>query len=55
MYDKANELPSPAILNEFDPFDDFTLIPIDGEELLGDPDHSLSFEVIMDNLGDGAN
>ncbi|KAK4211143.1 Cupredoxin [Rhypophila decipiens] len=56
VYDSKEPLPEPAILYEdFDPFDDMTLIPWDNEPLLGEPDRIITLDVIMDNLGDGAN
>lgn len=48
-------MPEPALIDEFDPFDDFTLIPEDGMKLLENPDHSITLTLKMDNLGDGAN
>ncbi|KAI9818620.1 MAG: hypothetical protein M1832_004393 [Thelocarpon impressellum] len=55
VYDEQKELPEPAILEEFDPFDDFTLVPVDGMALLDKVDHSFTLNMKMDNLGDGAN
>lgn len=55
VYSDKNKNPQPAELSEFDPFDDFTLEPVDGEELLQAPDYSFNLDVMMDNLGDGAN
>lgn len=55
MYDTAKELPDPATVDSFEPFDDFTLIPYDKGELLPEPDQSIELTVVMDNLGDGAN
>jgi iron transport multicopper oxidase len=55
VYDKTKELPEPATIDEFDPFDDFTLVPYDKQELLPEPDQSLELVVMMNNLGDGAN
>ena len=55
MYDATKQLPTPALLDKFDPFDDFTLVPTDGEELLDNVDHSITLRVKMENLGDGAN
>lgn len=55
VYDEAAPLPNPALLDSFDPFDDFTLVPKDGEELLDKVDYSFNLDVKMDNLGDGAN
>lgn len=55
MYDDAQPLPDPAILDEFNEFDDMTLVPQDNQTLLGEPDRTVELNVIMDNLGDGAN
>ena len=55
VYDDAAELPTPATVDEFDPFDDFTLVPTDGEELYENVDFSFNLDVAMNNLGDGAN
>ncbi len=55
VYDKTKDLPEPALIEEFDPFDDFTLVPTDGLELYEKVDHSITLNVKMDNLGDGAN
>ena len=55
VYDAAKPLPDPALIDEFDPFDDFTLVPEDGEKLLENPDYSFNLDMKMDNLGDGAN
>ncbi|TDZ29468.1 Iron transport multicopper oxidase fetC [Colletotrichum spinosum] len=55
VYDDEKPLPEPAAVGEFDPLDDFELVPADRRELYDKVDHSLSFTVKMDNLGDGAN
>ena len=55
VYDDAAEKPEPTLIDTFEPFDDFTLIPTDGEELLDKVDYSFSLDAKMDNLGDGAN
>jgi len=57
VYDPdSNNFPEPQTLYEpFDPFDDVTLVPWDNETLYGEPDQIISLDVIMDNLGDGAN
>ncbi|KIV95843.1 hypothetical protein PV10_03450 [Exophiala mesophila] len=55
VYDSALPLPEPADIDEFDPFDDMLLVPTDGEELLPDPDLVVTLDVVMDNLGNGAN
>lgn len=49
------ELPEPTPVEEFDDFDDFTLVPQDKEELYDKVDHSITLDMKMDNLGDGAN
>ncbi|MCJ1231986.1 hypothetical protein MMC12_008667 [Toensbergia leucococca] len=54
MYDATKQLPTPALLDKFDPFDDFTLVPTDGEELLDNVDHSITLRVKMENLGPNA-
>jgi iron transport multicopper oxidase len=43
------------MLDEFDPFDDFALVPVDGLETLPDAGKTVTLELLMDNLGDGAN
>lgn len=55
VYDGKKPLPEPTLINEFDPFDDFTLVPQDGEKLFENPDISFNLDMKMDNLGDGAN
>ena len=55
VYDETKSLPKPAVVHEFDPFDDMELIPFDGMALLPEPNHIIELDVIMDNLGDGAN
>jgi len=55
VYDSTAELPQPALLDSFDPFDDFTLVPTDGEALLPEPDYTVPLLMKMINLGDGAN
>ncbi|PKS11751.1 hypothetical protein jhhlp_001740 [Lomentospora prolificans] len=55
VYDEDKPLPEPLALGELDAFDDFNLVPKDGEELFENVDYSLQLDVKMDNLGDGAN
>lgn len=56
MYDSKKPLPEPAVLYEpFEPFDDMALLPWDNQTLFREPDQTVSLDVIMDNLGDGAN
>lgn len=55
MYDDDKSKPDPSILDTFDPLDDMELIPEDEQERLPEPDRIVELDVIMDNLGDGAN
>ncbi|KAF7561130.1 hypothetical protein G7046_g3000 [Stylonectria norvegica] len=55
VYDDTKSLPKPVVVHEFDPFDDMELTPFDEMELLPEPDHQIVFDVVMDNLHDGAN
>lgn len=55
MYDDSKSLPEPAPVDEFNPFDDFTLVPYDKMVLLPEPDRVIELDVIMDNLRDGKN
>jgi iron transport multicopper oxidase len=55
VYDEKKDLPTPAFVDEFDPFDDFTLVPSDGKKIFDHVDYSFNLDVKMDNLGDGAN
>ncbi|GAP88601.1 putative multicopper oxidase [Rosellinia necatrix] len=54
-YDDAKPFPEPALVDELNPFDDMTLIPYDNQTIFGEPDKTIELNVIMDNLGDGAN
>lgn len=55
VYDKSAPLPTPALIDAFDPFDDFSLVPYDRQGLLDNVDYSFNLDLKMDNLGDGAN
>lgn len=55
VYDEKNELPKAKILESYDPFDDYKLVPQDKMKLLDKVDYSFNLDVKMDNLGDGAN
>ncbi|KAI1474373.1 putative ferroxidase [Daldinia eschscholtzii] len=55
VYDDAKPLPDPAFVDELNNFDDMTLVPYDNQTLLVKPDKEVQLDVIMDNLGDGAN
>ena len=49
------DLPTPALLDTFDPFDDFTLVPKDHVALLPNASTQVPLTVVMANLGNGAN
>jgi iron transport multicopper oxidase len=53
VYDEANTNPDPALIDELNDFDDFTLVPYDKKPLLPEPDRVISLDVVMDNLGNG--
>ena len=55
VYDSANDNPEPALLDEFNEFDDFTLVAKDQEPLLDTVDHSINIDMEMNNLIDGKN
>ncbi|KAK6540194.1 hypothetical protein TWF694_009013 [Orbilia ellipsospora] len=55
VYDAAKPMPEPAEIDAFEPFDDFALVPLDGEDLFENPTYTFSLEVMMDNLNDGGN
>ncbi|KAL0940862.1 iron transport multicopper oxidase fet3 precursor [Colletotrichum truncatum] len=55
VYDDSKPTKPPVILDAFDPFDDMTLVPFDKQPLLPPPSKTVELDVIMDNLGDGAN
>lgn len=42
-------------MDAFEPFDDFTLVPLDREGILDKVDYTMTLDLKMDNLGDGAN
>lgn len=55
IYNDNAEKPAAALLDSFEPFDDYTLVPQDGLEIFTDVDYSFNLDLKMDNLGDGAN
>jgi iron transport multicopper oxidase len=55
MYDDKVVKPSPVLLETFEPFDDYTLVPQDRLEIYSNVDYSFNLDLKMDNLGDGAN
>lgn len=55
VYDDSKPKPQPAFVDAFKPFDDFTLVPQDGMELLTQPAKRIKLDMVMGNLGTGAN
>ena len=55
VYDENKPLPAATLIDAFEPYDDFALVPVDGMKLLPDADQTVSLDMAMDNLGDGAN
>jgi iron transport multicopper oxidase len=55
VYNPGGDLPAPDLLDEYDDFDDVTLVPYDGEHIFPDADFTTTLAIRMINLGDGAN
>jgi iron transport multicopper oxidase len=55
VVDSTQDLPPPLKLDELKPLDDFSLRPLDGLSALDAVDRTITLDVKMDNLGDGAN
>jgi iron transport multicopper oxidase len=55
VYDTAKPNPAPKELESFEPFDDFNLVPYDREQLFDRVDRTITLDLKMDNLNDGAN
>ncbi|CBX99496.1 similar to iron transport multicopper oxidase FET3 [Plenodomus lingam JN3] len=55
VYDDSKEKPAPKEAQAFEPFDDFTLVPYDKGALLEHVDRTITLDMKMDNLDDGAN
>ncbi|KAH8659042.1 putative multicopperoxidase [Ilyonectria robusta] len=54
-YDDSKPKPEAALVDSYNDFDDMNLVPYDRLELYPEPDMVVELNVIMDNLGDGAN
>jgi iron transport multicopper oxidase len=54
-YDEKKPHLDAKTVDEFNPLDDMDLVPHDELERLPEPDRVVTLDVIMDNLGDGAN
>jgi hypothetical protein len=55
VYDHSAPKPPAALVDDFKPFDDITLVPQDGMELLTQPTKRIKLDMVMGNLGTGAN
>ncbi|GME74538.1 unnamed protein product [Ambrosiozyma monospora] len=55
VYDESADMPGAYILGDAEPLDDFYLVPLEAEETLPEPDHVITVDVVMDNLGNGVN
>lgn len=53
--DHTQDLPAPLEVETFEPLDDFTLEPLDKLAALDNVDRTVTLDLKMDNLGDGAN
>ena len=53
--DSTLKLPQPSAIEAFSPFDDFSLKPLDSLPALDKVDRTVTLDLKMDNLGDGAN
>jgi iron transport multicopper oxidase len=55
VYDQAKPMSQPQLIEEFEPIDDFSIMPLDNEPLLDVVDHSITLDFHMGVLGNGAN
>ncbi|KAF4553480.1 Iron transport multicopper oxidase fetC-like protein [Elsinoe fawcettii] len=55
VYNSASPKPDPAPVDAFTPYDDYTLVPTDAAPVLPDASQTLTLNMSMINLGDGAN
>ena len=55
VYGNGNKNPTPKMLDEYKPFDDFTLAPQDGLAAFKKADNTITLGMDFTNLGDGAN
>lgn len=53
VYDSSKPLPKAQFIDEFEPVDDFRLVPTDHQAILPKPVQSVVLDVDMKNLGDG--
>jgi iron transport multicopper oxidase len=55
VYDESAKKPAAKDVAAFDYYDDYTLVPYDKVETYPDADMTITLDLTMDNLGDGAN
>lgn len=55
VYDDSKAMPDEYMVDSLDILDDFYLRPLDEEEIMDDPDYTITVDVLMDNLGNGVN
>ncbi|KAI2480214.1 Iron transport multicopper oxidase FET3 [Pyrenophora tritici-repentis] len=55
VYDEKKDMPAPKDIDSFEPFDDFNLVPYDKQTVLDRVDQSVTLDMNMGNLNDGAN
>ena len=55
VYDDSKPTPAAKHIDSFDPFDDWTLVPHDRLERFENVDKTITLDMVMANLGDGAN
>ncbi|KKK23677.1 ferrooxidoreductase Fet3, partial [Aspergillus rambellii] len=55
VYNNLAEKPAAAPIDTFNPFDDMELYPFDGLSLYDEANHTITMDLSMSNLGDGAN
>lgn len=55
VYDESASLPQASNVSSFAPYDDFDLVPTDQMERLPAADYTVTLDLSMNNLGDGAN
>ncbi|KAI0147749.1 Cupredoxin [Xylariaceae sp. FL1272] len=54
VYNSDAELPTASFVDSFDFYDDFDLVPVDGAELFPDADYTVTLDLTMNNLANGA-
>ena len=55
LLDSSKELPAPIKMDVFEALDDMSLRPLDSLAALREVDRTITLDMKMDNLGDGAN